>query len=167
MSDSGTFKFFLDSGSPEATLGMAKALGKMLRAGDVLALEGGLGGGKTLFVRGLALGLGTKRPKDVRSPTFSLIQEHSGKIPLCHADLYRLKSGETLHLGLEEYWEKAGPENPRWVTAIEWADRAERLIPKTALRIKFEILSPRERRIHFSGRSGWKKIKGLWKKRSF
>ena len=152
MSGSGIFKRSLVSKSPGQTLRIAKALGRTCRAGDVLALEGGLGSGKTLFVRGLAQGLKIIRPGEVRSPTFSLIHEYRGRLPLAHADLYRLKPAEALRLGLEEYL-GAG----RWVTAVEWADRAEKLLPKSALRVRFSILAPAGRRIDFSGPIEWKK----------
>ncbi|OGR82253.1 MAG: tRNA (adenosine(37)-N6)-threonylcarbamoyltransferase complex ATPase subunit type 1 TsaE [Elusimicrobia bacterium RIFCSPLOWO2_01_FULL_54_10] len=153
MRVSGTFKRTMISKGPEETLAIARRIGKRLKAGDILALKGGLGGGKTHFVKGLALGLKTFRPQDVRSPTFALIHEYKGKPPLCHADLYRLKPSEVFGLGLEEYWEAAG----RWVVAVEWADRAPRLIPKGALWIAFKMISPTSRRITFSGDAAWKK----------
>src|SRR3989344_5899499 len=135
MQGSSIFKRSVVSKGPSETLRIGRALGRSCRAGDVLALEGDLGSGKTLFVQGLALGLKIARPGEVRSPTFSLIHEYRGRLPLCHADLYRLKSAETLHLGLEEYWGTG-----RWVTAVEWADRAQKFLPKTSLRVKFETL---------------------------
>lgn len=152
MSGSGTFKRAVVSKSPKETLRIARELGQACKAGNVLALEGALGSGKTLFVQGLAQGLKITRPSDVRSPTFSIIHEYAGKPPLCHADLYRLKAPESLALGLEEYWGEG-----LWVTAVEWADRSKILLPASALRIKFEILSPTERRINFSGPIEWKK----------
>ena len=152
MSGSGTFKRAVVSKSPDETLRIARNLGARCKAGDVLALHGPLGSGKTLFAQGLARGLKVARPRDVRSPTFSLIHEYKGKIPLCHADLYRLKSAEALHLSLEEYWGEG-----LWVTAVEWADRSKKLLPKSVLRIRFRILSPTRRRLDFSGPMEWKK----------
>ncbi len=159
MPDSGTFKFSFKSGSPGATLKLAKNLGEELRAGDVLALEGDLGSGKTIFVQGLGQGMRVKHPDEIRSPTFSLIQEYSGAVPLCHADLYRLRPGEAMHLGLEEYWQSG-----HWAVAVEWAERAKVLIPKSALQINFEFVSPKERLLQFSGGARWKKTLDSWKK---
>jgi tRNA threonylcarbamoyladenosine biosynthesis protein TsaE len=144
--------FSVVSESPGETLRIARDLGKACKAGDSLALEGSLGSGKTLFVHGLAQGLKIRRPKDVRSPTFSLIHEYKGKIPLCHADLYRLQSAETMDLGLEDYWKEG-----LWVTVVEWADRSKGLLPASTLHIKFKILSPTNRRLNFWGPTEWKK----------
>jgi tRNA threonylcarbamoyladenosine biosynthesis protein TsaE len=112
MRDSGIFKLSRVSKSSQETFAMAKSLAPLLHPGDVLALEGDLGSGKTVFVQGLSAGLKVKEPSEVRSPTFSLIHEYSGPVPLCHADLYRLKEKETLGLGLEEYW-----QDKEWVVA--------------------------------------------------
>ncbi len=108
------------SRSPEQTRAVGAALGSVLGrmgpAGMVVALSGPLGAGKTCFVQGLASGLGVRGA--VRSPTFVLVHEHRGAIPLYHVDLYRLTSHDLDTLGLEEILDGPG------VTAIEWADRA-------------------------------------------
>ncbi len=152
MKDLNTFELLFVTKSPEETFKFAKNLGEKLGPGDVVALIGDLGSGKTHFVKGLAKGLKVNQPEEVRSPTFSLIQEYDGKIPLCHADLYRLSPTETLHLGLEEYW-----LGKKWAVAVEWADKSKKLIPEHALRIEFEMLSPNERRLKISGAKPWKK----------
>src|SRR5579885_1229509 len=107
--------------SPGETELVGEALGRALRArearGCVVALAGPLGAGKTCFVQGLARGLGAAGY--VRSPTFTLIHEHRGPVPLYHVDLYRLAPAELDTLGLEEVLEGPG------VVAVEWADRAE------------------------------------------
>lgn len=139
--------------SPSETEQMGCRLGRRLTAGSVLAIRGNLGSGKTVFVKGLAEGLGID-PGFVRSPTFSLIQEHRGKKRLCHADLYRLVPEEVKNIGLEEYW-RGGSE---WVVAVEWADRAENLVPAGALTVAFESLSKNRRKIIFSGAKPWQKI---------
>lgn len=96
-----------------------------------LALHGELGSGKTCFVQGLAQGLDVNRP--VTSPTFTLVNEYPGTIPLYHMDLYRIAHpGELFALSLEEYFES------RSIVAIEWAERAANLLPKDCIHVKFE-----------------------------
>ena len=86
----------------DETVGFGRRLGKLLRPGDVIALYGDLGAGKTTLTRGIADGLGLKA--DIHSPTFTLIHEHPGAIPLYHVDLYRLSSEDEVEaLGLDEY----------------------------------------------------------------
>ena len=99
----------------EETSALAERFGASLRAGDVILLYGDLGAGKTAFVRGLARGLGAP-PAEVTSPTFTLVQEYRGRLPLYHADLYRLESHEVDDLGLEELAADG-------VLAVEWAER--------------------------------------------
>ena len=108
--------------SPEETHRVAADLLKGLGPGTVLALHGELGAGKTCFVQGLAQALGVKRA--VGSPTFTLINEYPGPLPLYHIDLYRIGGvNEAFGLGLEEYLESEG------ITAIEWAERVAELLP--------------------------------------
>ena len=104
------------SDSEAATSSAGEALGRSLQPGDVVLLHGGLGAGKTAFVRGLATGVGAP-PDEVSSPTFTLIQEYEGRIVLYHVDLYRLNSREADDLGLDELTSGSG------VVAIEWAER--------------------------------------------
>lgn len=128
----------------EATEDLGRNLARGLRAGDVLALHGDLGAGKTCLVRGLARGLGLEE-NQVASPSFSLINEYPGEypgaIPLYHIDCYRLHLAEEIEeLGLEEYMDGPG------ITVIEWAERI-RDLPEDRLEISFQILGPTERRI--------------------
>jgi tRNA threonylcarbamoyladenosine biosynthesis protein TsaE len=103
--------------SEAETMAVGAALGRALSAGDVVLLSGELGAGKTVFVRGLAEGLGATTD-DVSSPTFTLIQEYgTGRLTLYHVDLYRLEPAEADDLGLEELIEGGG------IVAVEWADR--------------------------------------------
>jgi tRNA threonylcarbamoyladenosine biosynthesis protein TsaE len=109
-----------------ATERLGERLGRLARPGDVLALSGELGSGKTTLVRGLARGLDVPPEVPVVSPSFTLINEYPGRLPLYHLDLYRVEAGEQEWLGLEEYL--YGPA----VVAVEWAERlaeppAERL----------------------------------------
>jgi tRNA threonylcarbamoyladenosine biosynthesis protein TsaE len=99
----------------------------------VLALHGNLGSGKTCFVQGLAMAMGISQA--VTSPTFTIVNEYKGRLPLYHIDLYRLQNAEeAMGFGFEEYLEATG------ITAVEWAERAGDLIPETAIHINFETL---------------------------
>jgi len=160
----------LISRSVQATKKMGKELGQVLPPGSILALEGDLGSGKTVFVQGLAAGLKVRDLKAVRSPTFSLIQEHRGAINLCHVDLYRISALEAMNLGLEEYW-KDGAEvrKGKWVLAIEWAEKARNFVPsgnhpQSALEIHFEHVETKQRKVTFSGSARWSGILNLWKR---
>ena len=107
-------------------------LGCHFTGGEVVALKGELGAGKTVFVRGLASGLALD-PKDVTSPTFTLIQEYHGRLPLIHVDLYRLEHLQELaHIGFYEYL------NSTSVVAIEWAERLGEDLPSDRLEIYLE-----------------------------
>ena len=103
--------------SPEETELLGEELGRGLRGGEVVLLEGELGAGKTAFVRGLARGLGAD-PDEVASPTFVLLTAYPGRLTLHHADLYRLSGGgDDRELGLEEL------PGPQGVLAVEWPER--------------------------------------------
>jgi len=119
------------SHSPQETFDFGAKIATQLRQGDVLALAGDLGAGKTHFVKGLARGLGIEN--EVTSPTFTLIHEYrGGRLPLYHIDCYRLESTQELaEIGLDEYLGADG------VTAIEWADKFAELIPDDAKWIRF------------------------------
>jgi len=121
------------SHSPQETEAAGRRLAATLRPGDVVALTGDLGAGKTAFVRGVAAGLGCGDP--VTSPTFTLIQEYGGgRLPLYHMDLYRLETTEeALRIGIDEYLEGDG------VTFIEWGEKFPALLPRGARRLHFRI----------------------------
>jgi len=109
-------------------------LGKRAEPGDVILLTGRLGAGKTSLTRGIARGLGIERP--VQSPTFVLVRELAGRIPLFHIDLYRLETvAEITDLGLDEYFYGPG------ITVVEWADRGKGLLPAENLSIDILISS--------------------------
>ena len=129
------------SRSPEQTRKWAAQLARALQPNDVLALIGEIGCGKTTFVQGIAQGL--QVPKlSVGSPSFVLVREYRGKIPLYHADLFRLERlPEAATVGLEEYYEGEG------VTVIEWANRIPQVLPEEFLEIQFEVTDPRTRKI--------------------
>jgi tRNA threonylcarbamoyladenosine biosynthesis protein TsaE len=120
----------LDSNSVEETLDFGERLGRELQRGDVVALFGDLGAGKTALVKGIARGLGVTQ--EVTSPTFTLVHEYTGgRLPLFHIDLYRLDSlDQALAIGIEEYLNGPG------ATAVEWSEKIESLLPATAIRIR-------------------------------
>jgi tRNA threonylcarbamoyladenosine biosynthesis protein TsaE len=121
------------SHSPEDTHALGERVAARVKSGDVLALAGELGAGKTQFVKGLALGLGHDEP--VTSPTFTLIHEYSGgHLPLYHFDFYRAENAaEILRIGFDDYLGENG------VLAIEWADKFPQLLPSTAQWIHFRM----------------------------
>lgn len=124
--------------STKQTRRLAATLAEKLQAGDVLALDGDLGAGKTTFTKGLAQGLGIKRV--VNSPTFTMIKEYAGRLPLYHMDVYRLDgSGEDL--GFDEYFEGGG------VTLIEWAATMAEWLPAERLNIEMRRAGEGERDI--------------------
>jgi tRNA threonylcarbamoyladenosine biosynthesis protein TsaE len=126
--------------SEEDTQAVARELAETLQAGDVVLLSGTLGAGKTVFVRGLAAGLGLD-PEEVFSPTFTLVHEYrGGRLTLYHADLYRLDKTATDDLGLEEMGVTDG------VLAIEWPDRLTHELPG-AIPVTIEITGDTTRRI--------------------
>ena len=126
--------------SPEDTRELGRKLSGRLKPGDVVALEGGLGAGKTVLVQGLAAGLGTDPGIPVTSPSYTLVHEYPGPVPLYHLDFYRLNQKESvLGLGLEEYFEGEG------VTAVEWAEKFPELFPGEAIWVKIERGAEEER----------------------
>ncbi|HEX9822440.1 MAG TPA: tRNA (adenosine(37)-N6)-threonylcarbamoyltransferase complex ATPase subunit type 1 TsaE [Methylomirabilota bacterium] len=115
----------------DETAAAGEALGRTLVAGDVVALYGELGAGKTCFVQGLARGLDVAGHPT--SPTFVLVNEYRGRLPVHHVDAYRTASlGELIDLGLLDLMGGDG------VTLLEWADKAEPLLPARTVRVRIE-----------------------------
>ena len=130
--------------SPAETQGLAEKLAHLLRAGDVLAYTGPMGAGKTTFTVGLARGLGSS--DWVSSPTFALVQEYRGPLPLCHFDFYRITGEEDLYAaGFFDYLDGTR------VLAVEWSERVPSVLPQDALRIDFQPLAGDCRRITITG----------------
>lgn len=134
------------SNSPAQTLEIGAAIGRFVDGGQVLAISGPLGAGKTQLVKGVALGLNVPADEPVTSPTYVLVREYRGRLTLFHCDAYRLGSADELeHLGLEEMTTAGG------VVAIEWADRFAEALPASAIAIEMSHVGPTARDLHFSG----------------
>ncbi|MBW1776860.1 MAG: tRNA (adenosine(37)-N6)-threonylcarbamoyltransferase complex ATPase subunit type 1 TsaE [Deltaproteobacteria bacterium] len=131
--------------SAQETRALGKAVGSALDAPLTFILSGDSGSGKTVFVQGLAEGLGIPGETEVASPSFALIHEHSGRLFLFHVDLYRLeKESEMEDLGLEEILDG------RAVAAVEWGERLPEGYLTDYVTVCFEILSDTERRIEMA-----------------
>jgi tRNA threonylcarbamoyladenosine biosynthesis protein TsaE len=136
----------LVSTSPEATRSIAAALAKVAEPGDVICLWGELGAGKTVFAKGFGAGLGVR--ETISSPSFVLMGEYAGRLPLFHIDLYRLASArEALDGGLLDDRQSAG------VVLIEWPDRLGDALPSVRLDIRIEggVDDPRQLRLEAHG----------------
>lgn len=138
----------------EETLRIGEAIGKLLKPGDIIALMGELGAGKTVLVKGIARGLGVE--EEPSSPTFVIMNAYQGRIPLYHFDLYRISGiGELEGIGYEDYFFGDG------VSVVEWAERAEGVFPEETIRIEIRIpegegSNPEaEREIKIQGNEKW------------
>jgi tRNA threonylcarbamoyladenosine biosynthesis protein TsaE len=119
---------------------LGKRLGSTAQPGDVYALSGELGCGKTVVAKGIAEGMGIT--EDITSPTFTLLEIYEHTLPLYHFDLYRIENEAELdQLSFEDYWEGRG------VSVIEWAERAGDRLPDNTLRIHIEYINSTTRRI--------------------
>lgn len=128
--------------SPDITYLIGEALGKTLEKGDIVALIGELGSGKTLLTQGIAKGLDVPDLYNVTSPTFNLINEYPGRLQLYHMDIYRLSGVNDLEdIGFEEYMSKSG------VIVIEWAEKIKDVIPDEASFIYLSSIEEMVRKI--------------------
>ena len=132
--------------SPEETIRLGQRLGALLETGDVVALTGTLGSGKTCFTKGLALGLGVHPDTVITSASFALVNEYQGRCRFFHMDLYRLTGPmEFVSAGLEEFLFDGG------VAAVEWADRVPEALPQQRIDVEFAIIDDHRRQITLSG----------------
>jgi tRNA threonylcarbamoyladenosine biosynthesis protein TsaE len=122
---------------------LGRAIGSVLTGGESLALSGALGAGKTALVRGIAAGLGASAHA-VSSPTFVLLHEYRGRLPLVHLDLFRLNSEEAESIGLDDYLTGST------VVAVEWADRAPQILPDDRLEMELRHRTVQSRSIRFT-----------------
>ena len=132
--------------STDETVLLGKRLGASLQRGDMIALVGELGSGKTWFTKGVALGIGVPPKTVVSSPSFALVNEYRGKWPLYHMDVFRLDSPDDFFSSrLAEYLDFEG------VVIMAWADRFEPLLPHHRIWVEFSILGEEIREILLSG----------------
>ena len=135
------FDFSFSSCSSQETIARGRQLGLIVPAGSVIGLIGELGAGKTCFIKGLAEGLNNTPADEVTSPTFTILQEYPGPVPLYHFDAYRLFGSSDLEaIGFDDYIEGDG------VAVIEWADRIEDALPEEMILITLTHVSENERR---------------------
>ena len=124
------FKTDFKTERPEETQALGEKIGKTLKQGDVIALIGDLGTGKTCLTQGIARGAGIAPDEIVSSPSYILINEYNGTVPIYHIDLYRLENSEEIaELGLSEYVEGDG------ICIIEWAERMADALPDSCIKI--------------------------------
>ena len=144
--------------SEEETLALAAALADLLAPGDLIGLEGGLGAGKTTFARGAIHALGVPPDTAVTSPTFALVHRYDGRLPIAHADFYRLTEGAELgELGIDELLEEGS------VLFVEWGGKFPSVASRASLWVELEILSDDTRRVRLrpNGPRGDALIAGL------
>ena len=132
--------------SADETFALGRAIGEKLQGGDILALSGELGSGKTCFTGGIARGLGVSENYQITSPTFTLINEYPAKHRLFHFDVYRLSDYSDLDdLGYDEFISGRG------VVVIEWAEKIASIIPEKAFFVNFEYVDENKRKIIIKG----------------
>ncbi|MCF6097193.1 tRNA (adenosine(37)-N6)-threonylcarbamoyltransferase complex ATPase subunit type 1 TsaE [Thermovorax subterraneus] len=138
------FKVVFETKSVEETQELGEKLGRLLTKGDLVALKGDLGAGKTAFARGIARGVGSE--DFVTSPTFTIINEYNGDVPVAHIDVYRLSdAGELEEIGFRDYLKE-------YVVIIEWADLVIDILPEEILWVELETIGEQERRIIFTAK---------------
>jgi len=150
--------FSIITESDQETIQLGKNLGSFLQEGDVVALVGELGSGKTWMTKGITSGLGVDPRTVVTSPSFSLVNEYQGRVTVFHMDVYRLdKLSELLSAGLEEYLHSGG------VVVLEWANRWPEILPEWTITVELQILDAERRKITLTSRHprGTEVIRGI------
>ena len=129
-----------NTNNSEETIELGQKFGALLTKGSIVGFFGNMGSGKTTMIKGVTHGLGVKEL--VKSPSFVVITEYQGKLPVYHIDLYRINQlNELSEIGFEQYLYADG------VSLIEWADRAENLLPDNTIKINIEIINHNQRKI--------------------
>ncbi|TNF52143.1 tRNA (adenosine(37)-N6)-threonylcarbamoyltransferase complex ATPase subunit type 1 TsaE [bacterium] len=134
----------IKSRNEEQTRAIGREIGKRLKPGDIVCLYGDLGAGKTTMVKGIASSMGIDE-REITSPSFTLIAEHHGTLPFYHIDLYRLDRNSVSPLGLEDYLYGEG------VSVIEWAERADQILPEDIIRVEITYTGENKRNIEIEG----------------
>lgn len=136
--------FDIVTNSPDETIELGRKLGTRLKGGEVLAVCGQLGSGKTHLIKGIAAGAGAEDQKTVNSPTFVIVNEYSGRLDIYHIDAYRLNSvSEFEMIGFDDFC------YPQSVVVIEWADKIESALqPINYIRLQLCHEGPSQRKIH-------------------
>jgi tRNA threonylcarbamoyladenosine biosynthesis protein TsaE len=143
------------SNSDIETIDTGKKLGGLLSGGDIVALSGPLGSGKTWFSKGIGLGLGVDSDEVIVSPSFSLVNEYRGRHTLYHIDLYRLDTiSDIVSIGVDEY------VNEESVVVIEWAERCREILPDGYIEVNIRILGEKEREIEILSGKYEQKLRG-------
>jgi len=142
-------KYRAISNSPEETIELGRRLGSQLKGGEVIAVCGPLGSGKTHLIKGIAVGAGAKDRRNVNSPTFVIVNEYAGRLDIYHIDAYRLNSvSEFEMLGFDDFC------YPRSVVLIEWADKIESALQAIDyIRIELEHAGETKRKLHVESKS--------------
>lgn len=130
----------IETRSEDETIRLAEKLASLLKPGDVITLEGDLGAGKTTFTKGIARGLGVKRV--VNSPTFTIVKEYTGELPLYHMDVYRLEDSDE-DIGFSDYFDGDG------ISVVEWAQYIKDYLPGEYLNINISYVDEHKRLIKF------------------
>ena len=139
--------FCVASRSVAETQRLGELLGEALEGGDVVALSGELGAGKTCLTQGIARGLGVDPSVPITSPSFTLVGEYPGRLVLRHADFYRVESYARLEdAGFDDLLDPSG------VLVVEWPERFPEALPKERLEVEIELISEAERRLNLRGR---------------
>ena len=142
-----TDRYVISSDTPSATFNLGKRLGKRLGPGSIVALIGELGSGKTLFTTGVCAGLSVPK-NQISSPSYVLVNEYQGKLPIFHMDLYRLADvGDGFEIGMLDYLERA----ESGVLVVEWAEKVIPLLPAEHIKIQIYVLTARKRQIMLTG----------------
>jgi tRNA threonylcarbamoyladenosine biosynthesis protein TsaE len=148
------YKYEFLSDSPDDTLSLGRKIGRKLEPGSIIALTGELGCGKTLLTRGMCIGLGVPE-RHVNSPTFVLVNEYKGRIPVFHLDMYQMNSpADAVELGITDYLARARDG----VMIIEWAERIFSVLPQNILNVGFTVLGDQQRKLIFTADTGFEDV---------
>jgi tRNA threonylcarbamoyladenosine biosynthesis protein TsaE len=131
--------------SPEETIKLGEKIAKYLKKGDIIGFIGELGSGKTTIIKGIVKHFSNS---DVYSPSFVIVNEYQGKIPIFHFDLYRIKDfDELIDIGWEDYMDKG-------IILIEWAEKIKKNLPKNIIWVKINIIGKKKRKIEIKNLKG-------------